>query len=201
MEVTPNDEARWWAKVDRRGPDECWPWVASSWRGGYGQFKIGGHPIGAHRVSFLIHVGPIPDGLDVLHHCDHSWCVNPRCLYLGTDIENAYDRTSRRRYRGGRPRRSAWATRYSACRECGRTDRPHSARGLCWTCYARAPRPTLIGDNHGGGRAGRPVGAWSMRYGACRECGTTEIPPKGRGLCRRCYGRLYIRQQRAGRTS
>lgn len=69
----------------------CWLWAASTY-GEYGQFAIELHyAIGAHRASWLLHNGPIPDGLFVLHKCDVKICVNPDHLFLGTNQDNLVD--------------------------------------------------------------------------------------------------------------
>ena len=81
---------RFWPKVDRRGPGECWPWLALA-RNGYGKFRYGSRCLGAHRVAYELTHGPIPPGLDCLHHCDNPLCCNPAHLFLGTDIENQTD--------------------------------------------------------------------------------------------------------------
>lgn len=87
---------RWWPKVDKRGPDECWEWTGSKNRDGYGRFRDG-PPQKAHRVSYKLFCGPVPDGAQVLHKCDNPGCVNPRHLFLGDHIVNMQDMASKGR--------------------------------------------------------------------------------------------------------
>ena len=82
---------RFWEKVDRRGSDECWPWLASLDAYGYGQ--IYGGPLSptnrkAHQVAYEINVGPIPSGLELDHTCRNPACVNPAHLEPVTHREN-----------------------------------------------------------------------------------------------------------------
>lgn len=69
----------------------CWYWKASTAGRGYGVFYYEGRQQYSHRVSYQLFVGPIPDGVDILHHCDNPACVKPSHLFEGTDIENVRD--------------------------------------------------------------------------------------------------------------
>lgn len=83
--------SRFLDKVDIRGEGECWIWTASTFNSGYGQFKVSGSPTCAHRVSWEIKNGPIPEGLLVRHSCHNRICVNPDHLELGTHQDNMDD--------------------------------------------------------------------------------------------------------------
>jgi len=80
---------RFWSKVDKSG--DCWLWRAAV-ASGYGTFRgPDGHMIGAHRMSYLLSHGEIPEGLQVLHTCDNKLCVRPDHLFLGTQQDNMDD--------------------------------------------------------------------------------------------------------------
>lgn len=79
---------RFFDKVDKT--EGCWFWKAAR-RGKYGVFEYKGKTIDAHRVSWEIHNGIIPEKLYVCHTCDIPLCVNPDHLFLGTHSENMID--------------------------------------------------------------------------------------------------------------
>lgn len=97
--------ARFWAKVNKT--PTCWLWTANRLPKGYGVINVGGRAGSqqlAHRVSWELHFGPIPDGLWVLHRCDNPPCVRPDHLFLGTVQDNVDDMVTKGRanFRGGR---------------------------------------------------------------------------------------------------
>ena len=92
---------RFWKYSGKAGEDECWKWTGTKNRGGYGVIGIQWMPkqkvVSAHRLSYIIANGEIPDGLSILHSCDCITCVNPKHLRAGTQLENMRDRSSRGR--------------------------------------------------------------------------------------------------------
>lgn len=99
---------RFWPKVDKRGPDECWPWLAARIKdkrgeASYGVIARGGGRLAgnvlAHVLSYELRHGKIPAGFEVHHVCRRKDCVNPAHLQLmsGTDhrAEHSHQTCSR----------------------------------------------------------------------------------------------------------
>jgi hypothetical protein len=138
---------RFWAKVARGAPGECWRWTGAKNSLGYGNFGVGGgRVVCAHRVAYEFERGPIPDGKVLDHLCRVPSCVNPSHLEavtqqtnvlrgVGLPAINAAKQTCRV---GHEYVRKADGSRY--CRECHRlyqrarslrlpTPRPEAANG------------------------------------------------------------------------
>jgi len=78
--------------------DDCIPWPYGKAGNGYGSVQFGYYKKDyAHRVSYLITCGNIPEGLHVLHKCDNPPCINPRHLFLGTEKDNRADQIKKGR--------------------------------------------------------------------------------------------------------
>ena len=92
---------RFWEKVDKRGPDDCWEWIAGKSNGGYGVFCTEEGTVGAHSQAWKLSNGIIPEGDYVLHSCDNPGCCNNAHLFIGTQTENMQDCISKGRFSRG----------------------------------------------------------------------------------------------------
>lgn len=102
--VALRDAARFWSRVDRSGA--CWIWTAGVDKDGYGKFtltlpRIGGKQqqvsVRAHRIAYLLTVGPLAGDQLVRHSCDTPACCNPKHLEPGSQVDNVADRVARGR--------------------------------------------------------------------------------------------------------
>ena len=90
--------ARFWPKVAKRSPNDCWEWTAAFNKSGYGWISIKtGESRPAHRVSALLHgmIDSFASELHVLHKCDNRKCCNPNHLFVGSNQDNVADRVSK----------------------------------------------------------------------------------------------------------
>lgn len=91
--------SRFWKHVKKT--KTCWIWTASKFKTGYGQIRaIEGSPqrnVKAHRLSWELHNGPIPNGMFICHSCDNPACVRPDHLWLGNNQTNMADRQKKGR--------------------------------------------------------------------------------------------------------
>lgn len=98
---------RFWEKVNRLGPDECWLWTAGRYPKGYGMFGVADGVVRqAHRIAWELTNGAIPPGPGhhgtcVLHKCDVPLCCNPAHLFLGSNQDNIDDMRSKDRHAFG----------------------------------------------------------------------------------------------------
>jgi hypothetical protein len=93
---------KFWEKVDRCNDDECWSWLGSFDKDGYGQIWDGhaGKMKRSHKVSAEIHLGK-GNGRIVMHSCDNPSCCNPYHLKYGTSADNVADKISKNRHAKG----------------------------------------------------------------------------------------------------
>jgi hypothetical protein len=105
VDINAITRARFWSKVNRQSGhfwngSECWEWTASTDRTGYGHLSVAGKLRQAHRISFVLAHGPIPDELKILHHCDNRLCVRDEHLFGGDQHSNMADAAQKGRLRG-----------------------------------------------------------------------------------------------------
>lgn len=113
VKLCQSDIDRFWKRVNKNGPipdqsvpyylglDQCWIWNGVPHGSGYSLFQANHKQVGAHIVSWVIHNGPIPIGMHVLHKCDVRTCTNISHLFLGTNKDNMDDKKRKGRNAGG----------------------------------------------------------------------------------------------------
>lgn len=97
---------RFWSHVDKFGvqiitDSRCWNWTGPRRDGGYGRFRVNGVKTEAHRYSYEIHKGSIPNNQLICHRCDNPSCVNPEHLFVGSVIDNVRDMVNKGRQAKG----------------------------------------------------------------------------------------------------
>ena len=103
----PPEQLYWSHVIKGEDVNDCWDWNLKG-RDAFGYAIVQGifnnqrYHLGAHRFSWKLHFGIIPDGLCVLHKCDNPSCTNPEHLFLGTRDENMKDAARKGRMRNGR---------------------------------------------------------------------------------------------------
>lgn len=95
------DIDRFWSKVDKDDPDECWEWTGPTDNYGYGMFSLRKKKIRAHRVAYFIFTGKSITNKLVCHSCDNPLCVNPFHLWTGSHQDNSSDMKEKNRHTPG----------------------------------------------------------------------------------------------------
>jgi hypothetical protein len=180
VQRTPTLSDRFWAKVNKT--DGCWIWTAAKQPLGYGSLGPTYQERRAHRFSWLLANGPIPEGAWVLHRCDNPSCVRPDHLFLGDSRANVLDMHAKGRDRNGNEslthclrghefnEQNTRVTKGGgrSCRVCMRE---HFKK---YNATKRAERRRQLAREH-------------LEMGLCRTCPRPIVP--GLNYCRVCHER------------
>ncbi len=92
-------EERFWSKVKKT--KNCWLWIGAHDNKGYGDLRINGKNINAHRYAYILKNGKLDKDVFVCHTCDTPSCVNPKHLWLGSNYDNVQDMVKKMRHTFG----------------------------------------------------------------------------------------------------
>lgn len=98
--MTKTNEERFFTKVTKLGPNDCWPWIGAKHPTGYGKVWLRLPDLvckPAHHAALILQGVAIPKGSVVMHSCDNPCCVNPTHLSVGTQQDNITDKLTKGR--------------------------------------------------------------------------------------------------------